>query len=108
MKLAMNQVINLPKNEVLNSSIKDQIPESLVLPKNARDTYVFKDLQSTPLISLGKLCVDGSTFILDIYINHFFKGTYLVLPGKRNQMDGLWDIPLTDPGLPLSTIKSSQ
>ena len=65
MKLAMNQVINLPKNEVLNSSLRDQIPESLLLPKNARDTYVFKDLQSTPLISLGQLCVYGSTFILD-------------------------------------------
>ena len=44
-------------------------------------------------------------FYFRLYINHFFKGTYLVLPGKRNQMDGLWDIPLTDPVLSPSTIK---
>ena len=81
----------------MTSSFKGQIPASSVLSKKARDTNVFKDLYRVSIISLEQLCDDGCTATLDKKLIRFVKGTRLVLSGKRNQMDGLWDIPLTSP-----------
>ena len=76
-------------------------------PKKARDAHVFKYFHIASLISLGKLCGDGCTDIIDKKI-HAVKYTHLVLSGKRNQMDGLWDITLTSPVPSPSTIQSFQ
>ena len=69
---------------------------------------MFKDSHSESLISLGELCYDGCTNILDKTRIRVVKGTHLVLPGKRSKMDGLWDNPITVPVPSSSTIQSFQ
>ena len=64
MKLVTNQVVNIQKNEVTNSSFKGQIPASSVLSKNIRDKNVFKDIQIESLIYLGQLCDDECNAII--------------------------------------------
>ena len=48
--------------------------------------------------------------VLLLYIkkNNVFKVSHLVVSGKINQMDGLWDIPLTAPVPSTSTIQYFQ
>ena len=84
------------------------IPDSSVISKKARDAHVLKDIYSASLISLGKLCYDGCTDILDKKIIHVAKDNHLFPSGNRDQMDCLWDIPLTAPVPLLSTIQKFQ
>ena len=56
---------------------------------------MFKDIHSEYLISLGQLCDNVCTVIIDTKLIHVVKFTHLVLSGKRKQMDGLWEITLT-------------
>ena len=65
MKQATNHVVNIPNNKVVTSYFKGQIPDSLVLSKKARDAHMFKDIHSTYLICLGKVCDGECTYILD-------------------------------------------
>ena len=61
----MNQVVNIPNKEAVTSSFKGQITESSVLPKKGQYSHVLKDLHIKYLISLGQLCDDGCTDIID-------------------------------------------
>ena len=108
MKLANNQVVNLPNKKVVTYSFKGQIPESLVISKKSRDAHVLKDIHSSSLISLVQLCDVRCTNILNKKRIHVFKYTHLVLSVMRNKMDGLWDIPLTAPVPSTSTIQYFQ
>ena len=69
---------------------------------------MFKYLHNESIISLGRLCGDGCTAITDKQRIHVVKVTHLVLSGKENQMDGLWDTPLTAPVLSPWAIKYVQ
>ena len=68
-----------------------------MLYKISRDAHVFKYLHTSSLISLKKLCDDEYTAILNKKLIRVFKGKNLVLLVKRNQIYGLWYIPLTFP-----------
>jgi hypothetical protein len=46
------------------------------------------------LISIGQLCNDNCTTILDKHKIKIFKNNTCVLSGTRNTADGLWDIPI--------------
>ena len=105
MKPATNQVVNIPNNEVMTSSFKVKILAYSVLSKKAQYSHMFKYIHSEYLKYLGYLCDDGYTDILDRRLIHVVKGTHLVLSGKRNQMDVMWDIPLTFPVLSPSTVQ---
>ena len=64
------------------------------LSKQAAETFIYPDLQSASLISVGKLCDDGChvTFYDDRV--DAIKHNKLVLQGYRNRKDGLWDVPI--------------
>ena len=64
------------------------------LSNRAKSANIFKDLHSASLISLGQLCDDGCTAILDRKQIQVVKDQHVVLKGRRNWMDGLWDIDL--------------
>ena len=53
---------------------------------------------SNSLISLGQLCNDGCTAVLNNKSIGIFKNNSMILQGTRNFVDGLWDIkiPTTD------------
>ena len=62
---------------------------------NGKDANVFPSLTSASLISIGQLCDDGCTAILNDKALTIYKNGHPVLRGMRNLVDGLWDIDLT-------------
>ena len=53
-----------------------------------------KDLRSATLLSVGQLCDDKCTIVLDKQNATIYKNNKVVLSGVRNLQDGLWDIKL--------------
>ena len=77
-KPATNQVVNSPNNKVMTFSFKAQIQSYSALSKTELDANVLKDLHSASLISLGQVCDDGCTSIIDKKLIHVVKGNHLV------------------------------
>ena len=55
---------------------------------------VLPKLTSANLISIGQLCDDGCSIILDKTNMVAIKNNTIILKGKRNKLDELWDIPI--------------
>ena len=67
------------------------------LSPTACKAHVFPRLQSASLLSLGQLCDDDCTILMNKYALHVFKDLKHILSGIRNRRDGLWDIPIQSP-----------
>ena len=91
----MGPSVVLPNNEVISSTQKGQIPLTSLLSKQARTASILPKLESSSLISLGQICDDGCTILLDDKRLTAFKADEIVLQGIRNPHDKLWDIPVT-------------
>ena len=55
---------------------------------------ILPKLRSSSLISMGQLCDDGFEVVLTQNDLTVVKGNKIILRGKRNPTDGLWDIPI--------------
>ena len=55
---------------------------------------IILSLQSSSLISLGQLCDDNCNVVVTKDHLHAIKNGRIILQGKRNLHDGIWDIPL--------------
>ena len=73
------------------------------LSETAKQATILPTLKSSSLISLGKLCDDGCKVMLDDKKLIAVKQKKIVMQGKRNSRDGLWDIPV-DP-YPIYTMR---
>ena len=69
------------------------LPLSKKLSERAQTAHVLDDLQA-PLLSMGQLCDDKCQVVLTEKEMHVFKNNAIILKGKRNFRDGLWDVPL--------------
>lgn len=56
--------------------------------------HIFPGIKSSSLISLGQLCDDGCTAMLNNKEIGIDKINTMILHGKRNWTDGLWDIKI--------------
>ena len=84
----------LPDTSTLQAIKKGLLPIANI-SKTAAKTAVFKHLQSS-LVSLGQLCDDGCTVLLDKENLLALKNEEILLRGQRSTSgDGLWDIPIT-------------
>ena len=72
------------------------------LSKNAQTGYIVPNLKNTTLISAGQLCDDDCIVTFDKKQAYVHKHNNLVLTGKRNNTDGLWDIQLPSVKIPVS------
>ena len=54
-------------------------------------------LKSSSLVSLGQLCDDQCVVLLSNKDLHVIKDNKIIMQGKRNPTDGLWDIPIAHP-----------
>ena len=73
---------------------KGQLSLSKKLSKRAQTATALPELRSASLISLGQLCDDKCTIILDKKKMYAIKDKEIILQGDRNLTDGLWDIPI--------------
>jgi hypothetical protein len=83
--------VRLPNNSTIQATHVGNLPYDH-LPASATSTHIFPGLKSASLLSIGQLCDVGCKAVfrkrdLQIYDK-------LVINGKRNQADGLWDIDI--------------
>ena len=89
----------LPDAGSIKPSKMGQLSLSSKLSKQAQTATALPELKSSSLISLGQLCDDNCIVLLDKKNMYAIKEDEVLLQGKRNLPDGLWDIPI-----PKSTI----
>ena len=94
--------VQLPDSSMIPSTEQGNLPLSPHFSASATKTCVLPNLKSANLISLGQLCDDGCTIILNQDTMNVIKNNTTVLKGIRNRKDGLWDIPI-----PKSTITTN-
>ena len=71
-----------------------QLLLSSKLSKEAQTTTTLSELKSASLISLRQLCDNYCIVLLEKENMYAIKEDEVVLRGKRNLTDGLWDIPI--------------
>ena len=65
-----------------------------IFSNEAQKGYILDNLKSVTLVSAGQLCDDGCKVILEKHDATIIKNDHVVLKGKRNRKDRLWDIKL--------------
>ena len=88
-------IVKQPDNTELTTGGTGTVPLSTHLSKTAQSAMILPTLKSASLISMGQLCDDGCKVVLDKSDLAVVKQNNVILQGKRNGNDGLWDIPIT-------------
>ena len=85
--------VSLPDNTILQSTHTGNLPLKH-LSTAATKAHILPGLHNNSLLSLGQLADDGCMILLSKIYMHVFKNFELILKGFRNNIDGLWDVPL--------------
>ena len=86
--------VTLPDSGEISPTHEGQLPLSEKLSNQAKRATALPALKSSSLVSLGQLCDDDCTVILDKNKLLALKNSEIVLRGSRNYLNGLWDIPI--------------
>ena len=86
--------ILLPNGELISSTKKGLLPLSKKLSTNVSTAIILPGLKSASLISIGQLCDDNCDMYLNNKIILAVKNNEVIMDGKRNLTDSLWDIPI--------------
>jgi hypothetical protein len=70
------------------------IPLAKELSIKATTGHIFEDLKSGSLISIGQLCDDDCVALFSKYNVQIIKNGQVIIVGRRNSTNGLWNIPL--------------
>ena len=84
----------LPDAGSIRPSKMGQLSLSSKLSKQAQTATALPMLKSSSLISLRQLCDDDCIVLLNKKNMYAVKEDEVILQGKRNLTDGLWDIPI--------------
>jgi hypothetical protein len=77
----------------MESSIRATVPLVATLSKKAQIGHIFDDLTGS-LISIGQLCDDDCIALFSKYHVDIIKDGKVIIKGKQNTTNGLWNIPL--------------
>ena len=91
---ASHQPITLPNKKQIYATDQGILPLSNNISKQGRTAKILPELKSASLISIGKLCDDDCQVYFDKRNLQVRKNNKLILQGKRNYKDGLYDIPI--------------
>jgi len=95
--------VTQPDSTQLQPSSQGLLTLSNALSTDAQKATILPNLKSSTLISLGQICDDNCSVLLnknklyavkDDDITYNFDRNNFILEGSRNPNDGLWDIPL--------------
>ena len=95
-------VVTLPDLSTIQANAAGQLNLGPSLTKEAKTAHVFEGLTNASLLSVGQLCDDDCTAIFDKCAMRIIKNGMTIIQGKRNLVDGLWDITL--PLTPLAPV----
>jgi hypothetical protein len=95
--------VQVANGENIETTKRAIVPLAPGLSKQAKIGHIFDDLQSGSLISLGQLCHDDSITLFTQYDVKIYKNGQVIIVGKRNPTNGLWNIPLAPKEAPPSS-----
>ena len=87
----------LPNNEMMSTTITGNTHRASISSAHAKRAHIFDDLHSASLMSLCQMCDYDCVAILEKNEINILKDKTLILKGRRNKTDGLWDIPISRP-----------
>ena len=102
--------ISQPDKTKLHITEKCNIPMHPTLSNPATSGYIVPHLKNSSLLSIGKLCDDHCTSMFTKKNLFIFKNNDLILQGKRNNTDGLWDVifPTFDKSTTIKTMDKNK
>jgi hypothetical protein len=86
--------VQVANGHIIEPNKRVTIPLATKLSAEAKIGHLFNDLQSGTFISLGQLCDDECVALFTKYDVKIYKHGQVIIVGKRNPTDGLWNIPL--------------
>ena len=89
--------VGLPDGSIVQGSQAGYMKLHPALTSHAQKAHIFPCIKSSSLISIGQLCDDGCTVVLNNKEIGIYKNNTIILRGKRNFTDGLWDITIPTP-----------
>ena len=87
----------LPNKTIIKATKFGHINLHKNLSKNAKEAFVFPNLTNESLVSVGKLCDDECEVNFtkdDVKVS---KNNEIIIKGKRNSLNGLWNINIPLP-----------
>ena len=93
----LGPAVGLPDGNTIRATKSGSLPIRH-LSSAAKTVQIFKGLRSASLISIGQLCDDGCEVALTKNNMIVKKKQNIILTGKRNNSDGLWDVELSQNG----------
>jgi hypothetical protein len=86
--------VQVANGHIIEPNKRVTIPLATELSDDAKIRHLFNNLQSGTLISLGQLCNDECVALFTKYDVKIYKHGQVIIVGKRNPTNGLWNIPL--------------
>jgi hypothetical protein len=105
--------VQVANGENIEATKRVIVPLAKELSSEAKVGHIFDSLKSGSLISLGQLCDDDCVALFTKYDVKIYKNGQVIIVGKRNAANGLWNIPLAPkeklpPDRPASTRSMSR
>ena len=94
-KTTMPKLVQLPTKDIMKSS-HDATLNIAQVSHAAKTATVYPKITGASLLSIGQLCDDNCTAIFTKADMKVIKNNSVILEGKRNREDGLWDVKLED------------
>ena len=82
---------------MMSTTITGNTHRASISSAHAKRAHIFDDLHSASLMSLCQMCDYDCVAILEKNEINILKDKTLILKGRRNKTDGLWDIPVSRP-----------
>ena len=89
------KLVQLPTQDIMKSS-HDATLNIAQVSIPAKTATVYPKITGSSLLSIGQLCDDNCTAIFTKTDMKVIKNKSVILQGKRNRQDGLWDVMLKD------------
>lgn len=86
--------VQVANGETIEPTKRAIIPLASEFSTKAKVGHIFEGLKSGSLISLGQLCDDDCVALFTKYDVKIYKEGKVIIVGKRNANNGLWNIPL--------------
>ena len=84
----------LPNGQTITPKETGIIPNIPELNEEAKQAHIHPMIKNSSLLSIGQLCDDGCSAIFTKEKLQVIKNNKIIMTGKRNAEDGLWDVPV--------------
>ena len=94
-KMEHTKYVKLPNSSNIIVTHQGMLPFTNEISDAAKTVQILPQLTNCSLLSIGQLCDDNCWGLFNKKDLLIFKNKKLILKGKRNKFDGLWDVRLS-------------